>query len=111
MAACSRDLKAAGHITVLDELPAKVFVAVEDLLPILAHLGRDAKFGSTLSKLKPRHIITDKRHYPIILSAVECLPKKDQAIEAKNPTSYYIDVPVAEIRDDIAMPPGRIPAY
>jgi len=111
LAACSRDLNAAGHSTVLDELLPKVFVAAEDLLPILAHFGRKATFGSTLSKLRQRHIITDDRHYPIILEAVGLLPRKDQAIQMKNPTSYYIDVHVAEIRDDIAMPPGRIPAY
>ena len=40
LAACRRHLDEAGHITVLDELQAKVFVAAEDLLPILAHLGR-----------------------------------------------------------------------
>jgi hypothetical protein len=104
-------LEAAGHTAVLDKLLVKVFVSAEDLLPILAYLDRNATFGSTLSKLRQRHIITDDRHYPIILEAVGLLPRKDQASQMKNPTSYYIDVHVAEIRDDIAMPPGRIPAY
>jgi hypothetical protein len=119
LASCRHRLEAVGHTAVLDKLLVKVFVSAEDLLPILAYLDRNATFGSTLSKLRPRHIITDERHYAFILSAVESLQKRHHVKQSKNPTSFDIDVPVAEIRDDlqfihvdmIEMPPWRIPAY